>query len=577
MMQPGLAHSPQAMWAADPGAMMMYGQPGFGGLAAANWAQPTPQIAYNWPQQPGRPLTADPWQQQNADHWQQQQQAVQAFPWVQSQQYDPVTALIEELGIQPHEDVYFGWVAEYGLAEECLPRSWSMQTDASTGRIFYVNSDTGSSSWENPLLPCLQDVLNISRMYLHTPTENFFEEQKVALYDRHKEQLDNWYGPLEDETGRQYFANDSLGISSWHDPREETQHLWGLQSDLLDALKDMLYDYLPQKLPAFGSGEDGNEYVQPNRLPGGAEVWTLDSSCAAQPSPWQAAEEPHSPKSPQSPKSPVTPRAARVRATMKEVIKGEINISDHKAHFEKMLKAAYFIYQDDEESQQMIIDRKVKERRLRKQRLKDEDRQRIEAELEEMRQHQEAKAREATALLEAQRKKQKEEAERRIKEARERKLAEEEARRMDEEAKRIEEEKRREEAKRKADEAERKRLEEEEAARRRKERKAEVLALIPEMAQNSDAYTLRTFIKEAESFGFDKELEPVRAALQEEEERRAAAQLKARKAQEELAAQFKNAKEASDFGGAILAAQWRAAVREIQKPMQADPLELTLS
>eukprot|EP00930_Biecheleria_cincta_P098529 TRINITY_DN90183_c0_g1_i1.p1 TRINITY_DN90183_c0_g1~~TRINITY_DN90183_c0_g1_i1.p1 ORF type:complete len:561 (-),score=156.75 TRINITY_DN90183_c0_g1_i1:128-1810(-) len=552
MMQPGFAPGPQAYWPTDPGGMTMYGQSPLY-AATANWAQPMPQVAFPW-----------------------QQPVAQAFPWAQSQQVDPVGVFMEQLGIQPEEDVYFGWVAEYGLAEECLPRPWSMQRDASTGQIYYVNTDDGSSSWENPLLQCLQDVLNISRMYLHTPTENFFEEQKIALYAHHKEQLDGWYGPLEDETGRQYFANDNLGKSSWHDPREETQHIWKLQSDLLDALQDMLYDYLPEKLPAFGDGAGEYGDVHPNRLPGGAEVWTLHDSSADVQEAAPYAAEPEEPQSPQSPKPPVTPRAARVRATMKEVIKTEVAIQDHKSNFEKMLKAAYFIYQDNEESQQMVIARKVKERRLRKQRLEDQDRQRIEAELEEMRQRQEERAREAAALLEAQRKKQKEDAEIRRRQEQERKLAEEEARRQDEEAKRIEAERLRDEAKRKAEEAERKRLEEEEAARKRKERKEQILREIPEMAHNRDAYTLRTFIKEAEGFGFDKELEPVRAALREEEKRRAAAALKARKAQEDLAAQFKDAKEAADFGGSILAAQWRAAVREIQKPMPVD-LEATLS
>jgi len=36
---------------------------------------------------------------------------------------------------------------------------------------------------------------------------------------------------------------------------------------------------------------------------------------------------------------------------------------------------------------------------------------------------------------------------------------------------------------------------------------------------------------------------------------------------EKLAAEFKNAKEAQDFGGGVLVAQWRAAVAEIAKPL----------
>ena len=32
-----------------------------------------------------------------------------------------------------------------------------------------------------------------------------------------------WHGPHVDEEGREYFANSELGVSSWTDPRQETQ------------------------------------------------------------------------------------------------------------------------------------------------------------------------------------------------------------------------------------------------------------------------------------------------------------------------------------------------------------------
>ena len=83
--------------------------------------------------------------------------------------------------------------------------------------------------------------------------------------------------------------------------------------------------------------------------------------------------------------------------------------------------------------------------------------------------------------------------------------------------------------------------------------------------------------------GLDVELQPLREALQEVQELRRAALLKARKAQEKLANDFKTAKEAQarpflvlksslkeDFGGPVLAAQWRAAVKEVQKPFDID-------
>ena len=53
--------------------------------------------------------------------------------------------------------------------------------------------------------------------------------------------------------------------------------------------------------------------------------------------------------------------------------------------------------------------------------------------------------------------------------------------------------------------------------------------------------------------------------LEEELQSRQAGAADVRKKQEELAAQFKTSKEAQEFGGAVLAAQWRAAAREVAK------------
>merc|ERR1712113_352605 len=81
-----------------------------------------------------------------------------------------------------------------------------------------------------------------------------------------------------------------------------------------------------------------------------------------------------------------------------------------------------------------------------------------------------------------------------------------------------------------------------------------------------DVDTLKAAIADGEKAGLIDELEPVRKALEEEVKRRRAAVVNARKAAEKLASEFKTAKEAQDFGGAILAAQWRAAVKEVSKP-----------
>ncbi|OLP76790.1 hypothetical protein AK812_SmicGene43228 [Symbiodinium microadriaticum] len=106
----------------------------------------------------------------------------------------------------------------------------------------------------------------------------------------------------------------------------------------------------------------------------------------------------------------------------------------------------------------------------------------------------------------------------------------------------------------------------EDARNREKEIRERILGSLAELAQSRDGYVLRTAIAEGESVGLKEELAPLRSALAEVDELRKAALLKARKAQEKLAGDFKTAKEAQDFGGPILAAQWRAAVKEVAKP-----------
>lgn len=287
-----------------------------------------------------------------------------------------------------------------------------------------------------------------------------------------------------------------------------------------------------------------------------------------------------------------------------------------------MIKAAGHLndlYRDSEEAQRLLLNRKVTERQLRKQRIE---------EAEERARRDEEAIKRALAAAEEQKKaeilRQMKEEQQRAEEALQKKLAEEEAARLEEE-RRAEEERQKErqrileaerqaEAERKAEER-RKQVEaekarqEEEARERVRFRLLEVvqcsgspgdidalrsaitdglaagleselepaqkafrgalIASLGEVVKSRDMKALRTAIADAESLGdLEDELVPVRKALEDELALRKAATLKARKAKEELAAQFKDANEAQAFGGAILAAQWRAAVREVSKPSQ---------
>jgi len=475
---------------------------------------------------------------------------------------DAAGEFMQLLGIDPSEDVYFGWIAEYGLQSEALPARWASSVDASSGRIYYVNTDDGTSTWENPLANALRVVIDIGRFYLQAPSEGFFEEQKMRLWAHHKQDLEGWHGPHVDEEGREYFANSELGVSSWQDPRHETQHIFEVQSNLLDALEEMLPGYLLDTqgdLPGFGlldrQPTSGMLEVRGNSFCNDSQP----TSPTRSPSPQRSVSSPDLAKKQHS----LTAKLERPEPTFAEL----------HASLLQTLETFFYIYRDDEEAQHLLIQRKLKERRLRKQRLDEAERRKLHAELEEMRRQEDERRQEEDARREAAAA-----AERAKREAEEKKKREEEQK-AEAERQRImaEEQRRQEEAERKAEEARREaaktaeaarqqKLAEEDAANKEKETRERILGSLAELAQSRDGYVLRTAIAEGESVGLNAELDPLRAALAEVEELRKAALLKARKAQEKLANDFKTVKEAQDFGGPILAAQWRAAVKEVAKP-----------
>ncbi|CAK9050825.1 unnamed protein product [Durusdinium trenchii] len=281
-------------------------------------------------------------------------------------------------------------------------------------------------------------------------------------------------------------------------------------------------------------------------------------------SPQRSIATPRTPRSrvasPDGPRSE-RPRAAHAALTAK-MERPEPSFGELRQTLVKALDNFFYIYKDDEEAQRLLIGRKLKERRLRKQRLDDEERRKLREELEELRRQEEARQQEEEARRKAEEQRLREQAERVEEEKRRR---QEEERRAAEAQRRREEEAKREEERR-VEEARRRKQAEEEAARKAKEIRERLLATMQELAQSRDGWVLKNAIAEGESVGLDAELQPLREALKEVHELRKAALLKARKAQEKLANDFKTAKEAQDFGGPVLAAQWRAAVKEVQKP-----------
>jgi len=264
---------------------------------------------------------------------------VDAGFWNHQLQWDVVAAFAQQLGINPAEDADFGWIAEVGL-QTPLPPRWSCQTDPATGYIYYVDGDTGASSWENPLVPYLQRIIDIGRLYLQQLTESFFEEHKDWLWHQHKQELDIWHGPFSTHTGQHYFVNSATGMSSSRDPRVETQYMFELESNLLDSLQS----HLPPPVPNtpgrnWGEASPSSPTSTPWTTCEGAEVLTLEGG-----------------------QGPATARLAALRHNL---------YVDHKSTLLKMGSAAerlYEIRRDEVESQRLQISRKVADRKARSRR-----------------------------------------------------------------------------------------------------------------------------------------------------------------------------------------------------------------
>jgi len=270
---------------------------------------------------------------------------------------DAVAAFSQQLGIHPHEDAEFGWLAEVGL-QSPLPPRWTSHEDATTGYLYYVDHDRQVSSWENPLVPHLRRVVEIGRAYLETRTEEFFEEQKGLLWHQHKHDLACWHGPLSDAEGRSYYVNTTLGVSSWQDPRVDAQYIFELESGLLATLAEVLPPPDAPDTPGWAENQGwggGGEY-DPWRTQNGAEVMTLDDNNASM-------------------LSGGAPSRGHLRRSVTETMANwsrNKNRDEHKSALERMAHTAEwlrFAQQDEEEVQRLQFNRKVQERKKRRQRI----------------------------------------------------------------------------------------------------------------------------------------------------------------------------------------------------------------
>mmetsp|Transcript_42906 Transcript_42906/g.77957 ORF Transcript_42906/g.77957 Transcript_42906/m.77957 type:complete len:535 (-) Transcript_42906:49-1653(-) len=327
------------------------------GWQTNGWAAAAPQQAMWAPQMGGLACMAPQWQVQPMQAMQlcpmPQYAAMQQAAWnpnasngwAQPQAHeaglDPaaVSAMAQQLGIDP-EDAQFRWMAELAL-QSPLPQRWSCNRDPASGCIYYTDQESQTSSWENPLIPYLRRVVDIGRDFVQSPTPDFLESEKGALWQEFKDDLDGWHGPFGDPSGRTYYVNHRTNSASSADPRVDSQYIYELQCSFLDTLYEVLDNANRPETPGtpgshWGSGEGLFSRV------GGADVLTLDSS-------------------PQSQQRPITPRLVKQLQQNAQVV-------DHKSTLEIMsdrMRLFVNMRSHDEEAQRIVLSKKAKARSTR--------------------------------------------------------------------------------------------------------------------------------------------------------------------------------------------------------------------
>lgn len=272
----------------------------------------------------------------------QAQQQVQADAPPPELNDEMVAAFMNQLGIEQHEDEDFGWIAELGL-QSPLPPGWSTCTDDSTGYTYFVNEDSNSSKWESPLVPALQRIVYIGRLYLDQPSQDFFEEQKELLWSEHKKELEDWHGPFKDFSGRDYFVNHASSAASSHDPRVEVQYIYELQENFLRDLENIMVSPA-EEAPNFGESAGGFHTTA-----NGAEVMNFENE-NPQNRPQTGATTPRG--------ACITPRTVQKMAD----IKTQANVIDTKtALFMLSREANYLVEMRDEDTEAQEL--KMKQRK----------------------------------------------------------------------------------------------------------------------------------------------------------------------------------------------------------------------
>jgi len=169
---------------------------------------------------------------------------------------EAIKAFAAQIGID--EDSDFMWIAEVGISSP-IPPKWDSHCD-DTGFVYYVNRDTSESTWENPLVPYLKQVVWVANQWPVQQSDEWMNEQIASLWAVFKDDLETWHGPYETDVGQLYFINSFTEVSSWEDPRIEAQYLFELQCGLLSKIQEV--PVRSGLTPGFGG--DSNEQLSPS-------------------------------------------------------------------------------------------------------------------------------------------------------------------------------------------------------------------------------------------------------------------------------------------------------------------------
>jgi len=254
---------------------------------------------------------------------------------------EALAIMMADLAIETWEEDEFGWIAEVAL-KTAMPPRWTARYDALTGATYFVDTDTQTSTWENPLAPHLARVVEIGRMHLQNPMEGMFEDQKQQLWSDHKVELSCWHGPIPDGEGNAYFVNSAEGVSSWQDPRISAQYIYDVQCSLLRHLQQIL----------AVEDEECNAFL------GGGTPWEAEDGAQV------LNVEGGSPVSRSG--SPVKKRSHLGSTGIERALQRP---EDHTFTLQQMSSAADWLHdarQNEEEIQRLRLIRKVEERRMRK-------------------------------------------------------------------------------------------------------------------------------------------------------------------------------------------------------------------